>query len=40
MCSSRHQLRFGMILWEMLFRAVPYGEFSIAQHLDPDCEII
>eukprot|EP00434_Breviolum_minutum_P004456 symbB.v1.2.003927.t1/scaffold210.1/size302740/18 len=22
---------FGMILWEMLFRAVPYGEFSIAQ---------
>ncbi|CAK9076239.1 unnamed protein product [Durusdinium trenchii] len=22
---------FGLILWEMLFRAVPYGEFSIAQ---------
>ena len=26
-------IRFGLLLWEMLFRAVPYGDFSIAQPL-------
>ena len=35
-------LRLGLILWEMLFRAVPYGEFSIAQSLvrQTTCEVV